>query len=345
MQADWFFRAWKGDPEVRVELLPINPELPGPLKRLQQIKHVRTIATALAFWILLIPAIFRNRVIHVYCAGPPSFYLHPAPAVLLARLLGRKPILHFHDGRADGGLPHWPVVRAILRLSRVITPSPYLARVFAPFGISAQAIPNLIHTERFHYRRRTSLQPRFLHNRGLEELYNVPCVLRAFALVQQERPDAELQLAHDGPLRLKLEVMAAELGLRNITFVGAVSQAAMAKLYDWADIYWMSPNIDNMPGSVLECYASGLPVVSTGAGGVPDIVRDGETGLLVAINDHKAMAEAAQRLLRDPALAARLSDAGRRESTRYEWPEVRAQWLELYRKLAVERRTQQALSA
>jgi glycosyltransferase involved in cell wall biosynthesis len=108
----------------------------------------------------------------------------------------------------------------------------------------------------------------------------------------------------------------------------------MIELYDQADIYWMSPNIDCMPGSVLESYAAGLPVISTKAGGIPHIIRHGQMGLLVDVNDDRAMAEAALRLIEDAALARTLTSNARAELAKYDGAHVRRQWLQLYASLA-----------
>jgi L-malate glycosyltransferase len=162
----------------------------------------------------------------------------------------------------------------------------------------------------------------------------VPCTLRAFALVQQRYPEASLEMAHDGPMRAALEQMTRDLGLRNVRFLGKVPPPELPALYDRADIYLTSPDVDNMPLSLLECHASGLPVVATKAAGIPYIARDGETALLVPRNDHEAMAGAALRLIEEDGLARRLARAARRECERYSWPAVREEWLALYRELA-----------
>jgi phenylacetate-CoA ligase len=145
----------------------------------------------------------------------------------------------------------------------LVSPSEYLAGVFRSYGLAAECIPNIIDARRFRYRERGPLRPVFLHNRGFEPLYNVACTLRAFAIVQKHYPQASMTLAHDGPGRGGIEQLARELGLRNVSFAGRVSQQRMVELYDEADIFWMSPNIDCMPLSVLESYAAGLPVIAT----------------------------------------------------------------------------------
>ena len=100
-------------------------------------------------------------------------------------------------------------------------------------------------------------------------------------------------------------------------FVGTVPQDEVPALYDAADIYLTSPNIDNMPGSLLECYASGLPLVATKVGGIPYIARNEETALLVDVNDHEGMARAALRLIQEDGLASRLATTARAQCQRY----------------------------
>lgn len=104
----------------------------------------------------------------------------------------------------------------------------------------------------------------------------------------------------------------------------------MNALYDSADIYLNSPDIDNMPGSIIEAFASGLPVVTTDAGGIPYIVEHGRSGLVVRCRDYRALAENASRLLEDGLLAQKLTAGGQRECDKYRWSAVRSDWLKLY---------------
>jgi glycosyltransferase involved in cell wall biosynthesis len=104
--------------------------------------------------------------------------------------------------------------------------------------------------------------------------------------------------------------------------------------YADADIYLQSPDIDNMPLSVLEAFASGLPVVSTRAGGVPAMLTEGVHGLLAPLDDDAAMARCALRLLDDPGLARRLAKAAYTSTDAFAWGAVRERWLAAYRRLA-----------
>ena len=109
----------------------------------------------------------------------------------------------------------------------------------------------------------------------------------------------------------------------------------MHLLYERADILLNSPDVDNMPSSVLEAFASGVPVVSTEAGGIPYILTGGETGVLVRRGDHQAMARGALCLLNDEEFASRIVSKARVECRKYTWAAVGSQWRELYTEVAV----------
>src|SRR5215510_609619 len=98
IQAARLLEGLKEAPEVEAELLPINPALPGPLRRLQRIKYARSVVNTIATLILLIVRLPRYDIVQVYAASYFSFLLTPAPAVLIAKLYGKRVILHYHSG-------------------------------------------------------------------------------------------------------------------------------------------------------------------------------------------------------------------------------------------------------
>jgi len=331
MQAQRLIAALRSE-GVDVTLLPFPPDPEGPLTRFaRRIGGLRTVSNVL--WLLLrIPRTIRNSdVLHLFGTAGTAFWWAPFPLLFASKASRTPTILHWHDGRIEGQLDRHPWTNWGIGLAdKLVAPSGYLTDVFRRHDLEAQTIVNTVDPSRFRYRERRPIRPVFLHNRGFEDLYNVACTLRAFALVQRRYPEASLALPHDGSRRAELERLASELGLRNVRFLGAVSPARMAELYDEAEIYWMSPNVDNMPLSALECFASGLPLISTRAGGVPYIVEHERTGLLVDLDDHEAMAQAAFRLLEEEGLGPRLAENGRRELARYEPGAVAREWVKAY---------------
>ena len=163
----------------------------------------------------------------------------------------------------------------------------------------------------FSYRERRPIAPRLLSTRNFEPLYNVACTLRAFARLQAKYPEASLTLVGDGSERAMLKALTSNRQLRNVRFVGRVRPADIARHYAEADIYVQTPSIDNMPGSVVEAFASGLPVVATNVGGVPAILTDRVHGLLAPDDDAEAIAAALMHVLENQDAARRRAAAAR----------------------------------
>ena len=338
VQAARLLERLEKEPSVKVGFLPINPRVPGPLRQLQKIKYVRTIVTSIAYVLTLLLRVLNYDVIHVFSASYFSFVIAPTPAILIGRLYGRRVLLNYHSGEAEDHLQRWrrTAIPTIRLADVVVVPSEYLVEVFGKFGLTAHSINNLIDTSHFPFRDRIPLRPVFLSNRNLESHYGVATVLRAFAIIQERIPDATLTVVGDGSQRRALESLAQELGLQHTLFRGQVKPSTIARYYDEADVYLNGSEIDNQPLSILEAFACGIPIVTTDAGGIPNIVSDGETGMLVPRGDFAQLAERAIRLLNDSALAQHLIEQGSRECRKYSWDVVRDAWLQTYRWLTTQ---------
>jgi glycosyltransferase involved in cell wall biosynthesis len=338
-QAVRLLEGLKREPDLEVSFLPHNPRLPGILRRLQAIKYVRTVVTTLMYVALLLWRVRKYDIIHIFCASYYSYSLCAIPALFISRLYGKKSIINYRSGEAEDHLENWRTAVPTLRWAdEIVVPSGYLVDLFARHGLRARAIYNIVELDRFTYRERQPLRPVFLTSRLLEPLYNVPCVLRAFAIIQEHYPDARLTIAADGYLRGELEALARELKLRNAEFIGFVKFDEMPALYDSADIYLSATSIDNMPSSITESMACGLNVVTTdGGGAIPYIMTNEVTGLIIDRDDHKALASGAIRLLKDNELALKLVRNAHESSRKFTWPHIRDEWVSLYRELAKEK--------
>ena len=324
-------------PELEVGFLPHDPRTNALLRLLQRVKYVRTVATTIAYVASLFRRLPDYDVVHVFSASYWSFLLAPTPAILIGKALGKRVIVNYRSGEAEDHLRRWrrSAVPTLRRADAVVTPSGYLVDVFSRFGIGAESIANFVDPDAVRFRERTQLRPVFLSNRNFQALYNVPCVLRAFATIQGRFPDARLIVVGDGPERGHVHQTARELALRNVEFVGPVRPDEMGRWYDAADVYLNASDIDNMPNSIIEAFACGLPVVTSRAGGIPYVVEHERNGLMVACGDHEALAAAALRLLNDPSLARRLIAEGLRDvAGQYTWDAVRERWTRLYQRLA-----------
>lgn len=336
VQAARLFERLKEEPSLEIDFLPINPRLPGLLRKLQGIKYVRTLVTSIAYVSSLLVRAFRYDVLHVFSASYFSFVLAPTPAILIGKLYGRKVLLNYHSGEAEDHLQRWrrTAIPTLRLVDSIIVPSEYLVRVFASFGLEAHPIYNLIDTRQFRFRDRIPTQPVFLSNRNFETHYGVDKVLRAFAIIQQEIPEATLTIAGDGSQRAALQSLAADLQLKKTTFLGQVSPNLIAGVYDAADVYLNASEIDNQPLSLLEAFACGIPIVTTDAGGIPYIVTNRVNGLVVRCGDVEELARQAIAVLRAPDLTKQMIDRGRKECEKYSWTAVKDSWVSAYHQLA-----------
>jgi glycosyltransferase involved in cell wall biosynthesis len=168
--------------------------------------------------------------------------------------------------------------------------------------------------------------------RSFHPVYNPLMAIRVLARLRATMPTASLVMAgQDKGLEFETRRLAEALGLNGaVHFPGFLDMAAKVKEGDAADIYINTNHVDNMPVTVVEACAVGLPVVATAVGGVPDLLTDGETGLLVPDDDDQAMTTAIHRLLNDPALATRLSTNGRQLAERSSWEQVRPLWERIF---------------
>ena len=126
-----------------------------------------------------------------------------------------------------------------------------------------------------------------------------------------KRPDARFWIAGDGELRGELEAVASQLGLTSaVSFLGYRND--ISNVMASSDAVVCASSYESFPRSVLEALALGRPVVATSVGGLPEIVRDGETGILVPPGDPENLAAAILRVLADRELAHRLGTAAQK---------------------------------
>jgi glycosyltransferase involved in cell wall biosynthesis len=139
---------------------------------------------------------------------------------------------------------------------------------------------------------------------------DIGTLLRAVALLRQSHPDFRLEIAGDGPERPSLEQIASELQLgETVRFLGTVRE--VPALLERARLFLLSSITEGVSLTLLEAMARGLPIVATRVGGNPEVVADGETGLLVPPSSPEALASAAAGLWTAPDLCARMGEAGR----------------------------------
>lgn len=281
----------------------------------------------------LIPYLFalwkisgRCDLLHVMANSGWSWHLFATPAIWIAKLRSTPVIVNYRGGEAASFLARSSqlVGFSLRQTSKLIVPSGFLKAVFSHFNMVATVVPNVIDLDRFNNPTpHRPIRRHLLVARNLEPIYDNETAIRAFLTVHRTHPDATLTIAGSGPLAESLRTLAENLGLVDaVKFTGRLDREEMAQAYRNADIAINPSLVDNMPNSVLEAMASGVPVVSTDVGGVPYIVADGQTALLVPPGSPDVMAEAIIRLMDDCDLSERLIVNGLTEVRKYTWQRV-----------------------
>jgi L-malate glycosyltransferase len=334
VQADLLIQHWQNDPAVAARFIPIDPPLPRPIAWIERIPVIRTLFREPFYMGALWRGVEAADIVHIFSASYWSFLIAPLPAWLIARLRGANVIIHYHSGEARDHLRRFRSVRPVLEdADRLVVPSGYLANVFHEFGLHAQVVPNIVELKRFTFRERKPLRPRLLCTRGFHRYYSLDVVVRAIEEIQRGFPEATLDLVGTGPLEPQVRKLVQELNLSGVNFAGAVPHPRISHFYDAADIFINASNLDNMPVSILEAFASGTPVVTTAPEGMSYLVEHERTGLLSAPGDPRTLSANVMRLLKDPGLASRLAFNAYEEAQGYSWGAVRQQWLDIYRSL------------
>jgi glycosyltransferase involved in cell wall biosynthesis len=337
VQARLLLDSWRNDPDVEIQFIPIDPAFPWFLRWAERVPLLRTMIREPIYLLQLWRGLRHAEIAHIFSASYWSFLLAPAPACYVARWRGGKTVVHYHSGEARDHLRRFPGTQSALRRAdRLVVPSPHLVDVFREAGLRSQDIPNIIDLLQFQFRARQPLSAHLICTRGFHPYYCVDVVVHAFAEVQKVFQDARLDLVGGGPLEAEIRKLVRDLGVSGVEFKGVVAHDQIGHEYDQADIFINASRLDNMPVSVLEAFACGLPVVSSEPEGLRHVVEHERTGLLSPVGDARALAQNVIRLLQDPSLAESVVSNALREAKRYSWPVVRGQWLDLYRTIAAE---------
>jgi glycosyltransferase involved in cell wall biosynthesis len=319
--------------EEGVTVIPVrtNVTWPKSIEWIGKIPFVRTIANSLLFLTHLGKALRHCDVVYFLSGFFNFFFWITLPAIILIKIRGKKIILNARGGGAQAFFKRWKwIVKPVIqRCEMVTTPSGFLQDIFKEqLGMMPVVIPNIADFKQFRFKKRTVLEPRLIITRSLEDIYNVACAIQAFKILHDQYPQGRLSVVGDGTLRAGLEKLTRDLGLTDaVTFHGRVSHDQIQDLYEKNDIFINSSNVDNLPGTILEAFACGLPVVSTNAGGIPYMVDHGRTGLLVEKNDHAALARQTALLLEDRELADRLTHNAWTECQNYAWDSIKKRLL------------------
>jgi glycosyltransferase involved in cell wall biosynthesis len=251
----------------------------------------------------------------------------------LCRILKLKYIPILHGGNLPNRLKKSPgLSKTIFKNAHVnVSPSLYIKTKFEDFGIlNVINIPNSIEIMKYPFKPRTYSKAKLLWVRSFSKIYNPLLAIRVLKMLKDNNFDAELCMVgpdsdesfHDA------KELAERLGV-DVVFTGKLSKEAWIKLSSNYNIFINTTNFDNMPVSVIEAMALGLPVISTNVGGMPFLIENGKNGILVEPNSEEQFVKAIKKLIKSPENVNQMIVSAREHVENFDWDVVKNQWIKL----------------
>ncbi|WP_300458609.1 glycosyltransferase family 4 protein [Desulfobacula sp.] len=311
---------------IQVFFVPTNKSPKLFSEKLWLLPVFRTVGKVFIYVAGILRSLKYCSSIHILACSHLYFYLNVIPAIVIGRIYKKRVVVNYRGGEAEsffkGFAGHF---LNVFKLSdSFIVPSGYLKSIFGEFGIQVKVIPNIAQIDKFHFS-----PPHYKHHikfictRNFEAYYDILTLIKSFQLVRNDLPTVSLTLIGDGSLKQDIQDCVKRSGLTGcVKFLGKVDSQDMPYYLSCHDIYVNSSVVDNYPISILEAFSSGLPVISTSAGGIPYLIENDITGILVAPKDYKALARKMIDLANDPELGRNLAENARRIADDHSWSKI-----------------------
>lgn len=252
----------------------------------------------------------------------------------LCRLLRMPYIPILHGGNLERRLRHnSKFCDSIFSNSTVnVAPSHFMKSVFANYGFTNVVfIPNSLRIVNYKFEKRSIEKIKMLWVRSFSNIYNPLLAVKVLKLLIDSGYEAELCMvgpdSDDGSFQ-DTQKLAKELRV-SIIFTGKLAKTEWTTLATEYNVFVNTTNFDNMPVSVVEAMALGLPIVSTNVGGMPNLIEGSVDGLLVPQNDEHAFVDAILRLKSDSNFKSLIVENARKKVEKFDWGTIKEKWFEI----------------
>lgn len=280
----------------------------------------------------MLSAIAKNKdaVILIATYSTSAFYFAWAGAHL-CRMLGARYIPCLHGGNLPERIKNNPKLcsQVFAHSFTNVVVSGYLQKSVEENNWKTTLIPNSINLNNYPYLHRSSARPRLLWVRSFHKIYNPQLAIRIVHELSKAYSGVTLTMVgpdKDGSLD-DCKKLAEELGVSNqVVFTGRLSQEEWVRVSASHGIFINTTNFDNLPVSVIEAMALGMPVVSTNVGGLQYLVSNGVNGLLVNPESETEFVSAIKSILNDDILTSKLSEQARKTAVSFDVKYVMQLW-------------------
>ncbi len=251
----------------------------------------------------------------------------------ICRVLNLKYIPKLHGGDLPKRLQNNPKLCELIFANSYlnIAPSGYLLDAFTEKGFTKTIyVPNTIDLIKYEYKYRQIIEPKLLWVRSFSMIYNPEMAIKVLNELKKDFPNAELCMVgpdHNGKIN-KMQQLANQLNLK-VKFTGRLTKEEWIELSKGYDIFINTTHFDNTPVSVMEAMALGLPVVSTNVGGIPYLLENNKTALLVNDNDVSQMVENIKMLIKDNELKSFIVENALKLVQDFDSEKVKLNWFKI----------------
>jgi glycosyltransferase involved in cell wall biosynthesis len=246
-------------------------------------------------------------------------------------------IMVLHGGELPEHIQKYPrwTKKVLKRGAILVAPSPFLAEKIGEYEFQVRVIPNIIDIEKYPFCERSKISPQLIWMRSFHPIYNPEMAVKVLCKLKGIEPSATLIMAGvDKGLEDSIKEMVEAMNLTDsVQFTGFLDLKKKLREFRAADVFINTNRVDNMPVSVVEARASGLPVVATNVGGLRYLIQNGEDGMLVENDDVEAMVGSINTLLKNPELTRKISQNGRAFAESSAWTNVCIKWESLFSEL------------
>lgn len=316
---------------IEVNAVRTNRNIP---KLISRVPILRAVINAAAFIVDLIRKTPSSDVVHIFSSSYLNFYLFTIPAVFIGRLLKKRLVVTYHGGELLNFLKKKKklIKYTLSYTDQVCVPSIYLKRVFSQYNLDTTIIENIVECINETKVIEITNSPIFISARHLEKEYGINIIIDAFSKVHAKYPGSKLFIAGDGSQRMILEEKVKQLLLQNaVVFTGNLPNDDLHKLYNISSIFLNASYVDNQPVSIIEAFMHGLLVISTNAGGIPDMITSMHNGVLVECGEVEPIVKAIFEAIENPHNTQEIQKNGMQCADQYKWYSVREKLLSVYK--------------
>ena len=212
-----------------------------------------------------------------------------------------------------------------------IAPSEFLKLQFQEYGYrNLEVIPNSIELENYPFKERDFSKPKLLWVRSFSKIYNPLLAINVLKILKDDNIQASLCMVgpdKDGSLN-EAKIYASDCDV-DVRFTGKLSKEGWIKISGDFNIFINTTDFDNMPVSVIEAMAIGLPIISTNVGGLPFLIENEKDGLLIDPNDALLFVEKIKNMIENPEMGNNLTVNARMKIEQFDWEIIKNQWIKL----------------